>query len=144
MMNVPAFLRSVARFLIPAVALVALITLVACSDAPEESKGWSFPEDLEKFKTFEGVKPGEVSLKDCQSALCAEVRTAEREAFVTGCLAASPAPLQGDMQKLCLCAADDYVSANSLQTLMAAYESRNYDNIAMPNIEQCYVEAFFQ
>lgn len=144
MMNVPAFLRPVARLLIPAVALIAPLTLVACSDAPEDSKVWSFPEDLEAFKTFEGVKPGEVSLKDCQSALCAEVRAAEREAFMKGCLAASSAPFYQDMQKLCLCAADDYVSANSLQTLIAAYESRNYSNIAMPNIEQCYAEAFFQ
>ena len=72
------------------------------------------------------------------------MRAAEREAFVKGCLADSPASFYEDMQKFCLCAADDYVSANSLQTLMAAYESRKYSNIAMPNIERCYAEAFFQ
>ena len=140
MMNVPAFLGPVARLLIPAVALV---TLVACSDAPEDFGDWSSPADLERLKTFEGVKPGEVSLKDCESALCAEVRAAEREAFMEVCLADSPASWYEDMQKFCLCAADDYVSANSLQTLIAAYESRSYD-VAMPNIERCYAEAFFQ
>ena len=98
MINVPAFLRPVARLLIPAVALIAPVTLVACSDAPEDFGDWSSPADLERFKTFEGVKPGEVSLKDCESALCAEVRAAEREAFMEACLADSPAPFYEDMQ----------------------------------------------